>query len=159
MDHSQQSPRVIPASRRRDKPIMSCNLCRRRKLKCDRQKPCQTCLERGLSLSCTYSHAPAAPKATPNAGPTKAPTVHERIEQLEKLVEALAQEKCRMLAASATSSSQEQIQSANDRLAALTEPLERLNLEQGEVSYTSSDWTSILDGVCPPHRLSSRRPY
>ena len=81
---SDTQARVVPPSRRRDKPIVSCTLCRRRKLKCDRQQPCKTCIDRGLALSCIYvRNAPAAQEP-------KAPhSVHDRIDQLEKLVTTL----------------------------------------------------------------------
>ncbi|KAI0010543.1 hypothetical protein F4779DRAFT_627117 [Xylariaceae sp. FL0662B] len=41
-----------PPNRRRNKPQLSCNLCRQRKVKCDRQQPCKTCCNRGLT--CVY---------------------------------------------------------------------------------------------------------
>ncbi|KAI0452159.1 hypothetical protein F5B21DRAFT_484278 [Xylaria acuta] len=67
---------------RRAKPTLSCNLCRRRKLRCDRQQPCQTCSSRGLSLACSYAHnnhlGPAAHTARPS--------VQDRLVQLEQLV-------------------------------------------------------------------------
>ncbi|KAI1310474.1 hypothetical protein F5Y03DRAFT_403422 [Xylaria venustula] len=72
-----QRPRP-PPNRRRDKPQLSCNLCRRRKLKCDRNHPCSTCEKRGIGSSCTYvaNNAPS----TPPAG------VQDRLRHLENLV-------------------------------------------------------------------------
>ncbi|KAI0970943.1 hypothetical protein F4678DRAFT_479829 [Xylaria arbuscula] len=67
---------------RRAKPTLSCNLCRRRKLRCDRQQPCQTCSSRGLSLACSYTHN--------NSGIVRPqvsrPSLQDRIVQLEQLV-------------------------------------------------------------------------
>ncbi|KAI1312689.1 hypothetical protein F5Y03DRAFT_338787 [Xylaria venustula] len=69
-------------SGRRAKPTLSCNLCRRRKLRCDRQHPCQTCSSRGLSLACSYTHN--------NSGIVRPhvarPSLQDRLVQLEQLV-------------------------------------------------------------------------
>ncbi|KAI0160229.1 hypothetical protein GGR57DRAFT_411479 [Xylariaceae sp. FL1272] len=71
-----RSPRP-PPNRRRDKPQLSCNLCRRRKLRCDRQHPCSNCKKRGLGSSCTYATGlPTSPSAT----------VQDRLRRLEDLV-------------------------------------------------------------------------
>ncbi|KAF4626663.1 hypothetical protein G7Y89_g11495 [Cudoniella acicularis] len=71
-------------SLRRDKPQLSCNLCRKRKVRCDRQNPCATCSRRGLARSCVYST-----DAQENILPQSTGTVHERIHQLESLVISL----------------------------------------------------------------------
>ncbi|KAI0486408.1 hypothetical protein F4859DRAFT_511396 [Xylaria cf. heliscus] len=73
----QQRPRP-PPNRRRDKPQLSCNLCRRRKLRCDRQHPCSTCKKRGLESSCIYVTDGAT--SIPPAG------VQDRLRHLENLV-------------------------------------------------------------------------
>ncbi|KAI1279960.1 hypothetical protein F5Y07DRAFT_405586 [Xylaria sp. FL0933] len=67
-----QRPRP-PPNRRRDKPQLSCNLCRRRK-----NHPCSTCEKRGIGSSCTYvsNNAPS----TPPSG------VQDRLRHLENLV-------------------------------------------------------------------------
>ncbi|KAH6637281.1 hypothetical protein F5144DRAFT_570122 [Chaetomium tenue] len=70
------------ASRRREKPQLSCNLCRRRKLRCDRQQPCSTCSSRGLA--CTYADNHAATLFLP-----KPASMHDRIVHLERLVMSL----------------------------------------------------------------------
>ncbi|KAF2185483.1 hypothetical protein K469DRAFT_665085 [Zopfia rhizophila CBS 207.26] len=143
-----QSQRVVPPSRRRDKPILSCSLCRRRKLKCDRQQPCRTCIDRGLSLSCTYNRVASSPKS----GQLKAPiNVHDRIDQLEKLVTSL------MGAKSGEHGSPNmnilnlgQLQPGSDQSADAEIPgtPDRVKLENDATSYTSSGhWSSILDGI------------
>ncbi|KAF2642458.1 hypothetical protein P280DRAFT_395792 [Massarina eburnea CBS 473.64] len=143
--------RYIPPSRRRDKPILSCNLCRRRKLKCDRQQPCKGCVDRGLSLSCTYSrnqHISSTPSESKAAN-----NVHDRIDQLEKLVTTLIEQK--RSGNSYTPSTVIPSVSAyspkpSDRAADVDAPLapDRVKLEADETSYTNSGhWTSILDGI------------
>jgi hypothetical protein len=39
---------------RRQRAILSCNDCRRRKLNCDRLSPCDRCIKRGIQESCAY---------------------------------------------------------------------------------------------------------
>jgi hypothetical protein len=40
---------------RRQRAILSCNDCRRRKLKCDRLSPCNRCIKGGITDSCAYT--------------------------------------------------------------------------------------------------------
>ncbi|KAI0892542.1 putative fungal-specific transcription factor [Annulohypoxylon nitens] len=78
-------PRPANPNRRRDKPQLSCNLCRRRKLRCDRQQPsCSSCLLRGQI--CTYAENQGL--ATPHDN-TAVPSLHNRIVYLESLVKSL----------------------------------------------------------------------
>jgi hypothetical protein len=39
---------------RRQRAILSCNDCRRRKLRCDRLAPCNRCIKGGIASSCAY---------------------------------------------------------------------------------------------------------
>jgi hypothetical protein len=43
-----------PNKPRRQRAILSCNDCRRRKLKCDRLAPCNRCIKGGMADSCAY---------------------------------------------------------------------------------------------------------
>ncbi|KAI0520878.1 hypothetical protein F5B22DRAFT_55238 [Xylaria bambusicola] len=82
--HPEQSPGPGQGgSGRRAKPTLSCNLCRRRKLRCDRQQPCQTCSSRGLSLACSYAHINKPGLVQPHVA---RPSVQDRLVQLEQLV-------------------------------------------------------------------------
>ncbi|GAP83436.2 putative fungal specific transcription factor domain-containing protein [Rosellinia necatrix] len=76
-DSTPRRPRP-PPNRRRDKPQLSCNLCRRRKLRCDRLRPCSTCEKRGLESSCAY-----AVNSATLIPPTSA---RDRLRHLEDLV-------------------------------------------------------------------------
>ncbi|KAH6658085.1 hypothetical protein BKA67DRAFT_557117 [Truncatella angustata] len=73
--------RVI--TRNRDK--LACKECRRRKLRCDRLKPCSSCLRRGDETSCTYQ--PPAPVADRSEQQSE---TQARLEHLEQLVQQLA---------------------------------------------------------------------
>lgn len=54
-----------------------------RRIRCDRQLPCKTCISKGIALSCTYAPGPQR-KGTESVG--------ERIQQLEALVCSLVQQ-------------------------------------------------------------------
>lgn len=49
-----EPPNSIPAPRKRRRPALSCEQCRRRKIKCDRTYPCGQCLQ-SKTASCSYS--------------------------------------------------------------------------------------------------------
>jgi len=129
---------------------ISCQLlahCRQR-LKCDRQKPCKSCMERGLALSCAFS-----PAGTMTRGSKKEPQdVHARIDELEKLVASLIDERIASANPSSTGVSptpmHHHVNGHDDAIGALSGPLDRLSLEDDEVTYTNnSHWSSILEGV------------
>ncbi|KAH7074655.1 hypothetical protein BKA63DRAFT_414367 [Paraphoma chrysanthemicola] len=44
----------LTRKQRRQRAILSCNDCRRRKLKCDRLSPCNRCIKGGITDSCAY---------------------------------------------------------------------------------------------------------
>lgn len=114
------------------------------RLKCDRQEPCKTCVNRGLSLSCTYVRSTPAPREP------KVPTsVHDRIDQLEKLVTNLIGGNAVDLVNPVLSSpAQEQHhdEHANHELPGTPD---RVRISGDTTSYTNGGhWTSILDSVC-----------
>lgn len=145
---SDSTARTVPPSRRRDKPIVSCTLCRRRKLKCDRQSPCKTCVDRGLALSCTYV------RIAPTAQEPKAPhSVHDRIDQLEKLVTSLMSEKEANHGTATPPAMPSFQQFGEDKDAEITNAPDRVRFNGDTTSYTNSaHWASILDGVCHFYR-------
>ncbi|EHK46038.1 hypothetical protein TRIATDRAFT_220016 [Trichoderma atroviride IMI 206040] len=65
-----------PRKRRHQKPrvLLSCNTCRKDKLKCDRRKPCATCVKRHREASCAYGRERPAPAN--NAGSS---TINDRL--------------------------------------------------------------------------------
>ena len=77
--------------RKRNRVPLSCGPCRHRKLKCNRQSPCDNCTKRGDSTSCAYA-APAPRKkgSQSTAGPNATPDdMQNRIDRLEGLVLSL----------------------------------------------------------------------
>ncbi|KAJ5398468.1 hypothetical protein N7465_008957 [Penicillium sp. CMV-2018d] len=81
-----------PPSRRRDKPQLSCNSCRWRKVRCDRLRPCSNCSSRGLGSSCVYTNTATSGASSPaqaaSHGRLKVPATNmqDRINRLESLV-------------------------------------------------------------------------
>lgn len=83
------------ATSRRQRAVLSCTSCRKRKARCDRLTPCTPCVRLDIGNSCTYSSAPrnaavSVPESTParsertrsvenaeNTGPTQYP-IHRR---------------------------------------------------------------------------------
>lgn len=45
----------------RPRPIVSCLSCRSRKLKCDREQPCQQCMRAGRASTCSYASGTGTP--------------------------------------------------------------------------------------------------
>ncbi|OQE37704.1 hypothetical protein PENCOP_c009G07388 [Penicillium coprophilum] len=159
-------PRLQRASiNRRSKPQLSCNLCRRRKLRCDRKEPCSTCTVRGLALSCAYpsNQTPAQCRRVPGApevhrGRPHA-TVQDRLGQLEQIVVSLMQK--------TTPDGQDrpdhhpvalapQSRPEDDSPGGATNPEDSsAQSDGGNVRFSSSDaqyvggthWAAILDGI------------
>ncbi|KAF2231040.1 hypothetical protein EV356DRAFT_314871 [Viridothelium virens] len=90
MASTQGRERHHQSNRRRPKPQVSCNFCRRRKLKCNRGQPCETCAHRGLSQSCKYSGADVAHVTSQSQSNYPAPIdMQARVDELEAQVISL----------------------------------------------------------------------
>ncbi|KAF2237944.1 putative Zn(II)2Cys6 transcription factor [Viridothelium virens] len=89
MADNAQCPRP-PPNRRRDKVQLSCDPCRHRKLRCNRQHPCGACSRRGLTNSCNYATTSSlTPDAQRSVAPRHSTSLHGRISELESLVVTL----------------------------------------------------------------------
>ncbi|CAK7214909.1 hypothetical protein SEUCBS140593_002349 [Sporothrix eucalyptigena] len=53
-----------PEVRRRRRPAVSCTLCRRRKIRCNREQPCSNCLRARKNVACVYEELPPLPTAS-----------------------------------------------------------------------------------------------
>ena len=71
----------------RSREFLACTECRRRKLKCDRQKPCTSCTKRGDEISCTYQRVSDDLQDERQ----RRLQAEARLEHLERLVQQLAQ--------------------------------------------------------------------
>ncbi|KAI3328855.1 hypothetical protein HD806DRAFT_480898 [Xylariaceae sp. AK1471] len=126
-----------PPNRRRDKPQLSCNLCRRRKLRCDRQHPCSTCKKRGLGSSCTY--------AASETSSTPSPGVQDRLRHLENLVVSYMNQNEGVNISSPVQSSPNQ--QGLDTSSTLSD-VGSLKSSSTETQYQDqTHWNSILDAI------------
>lgn len=114
--------------------------CNRTRLKCDRQQPCQSCVQRGLSISCAYTQQPSHGR---DQGLKAPESVHDRIDQLEKLVTILMNEK-----SSESTSTPHYHPSTESSSSEIPDTPDRVELKNDATSYTnSSHWLNILDGI------------
>jgi hypothetical protein len=103
-------------------------------------------MDRGLSLSCTFSRHAHTPAITSEH--KTAHDVHDRIDQLERLVTNLMEERRHgnQEAPSSMTGYRSQLGASNPD--AIPGAPGRVKIETDETSYTNSGhWTSILDGV------------
>ncbi|KAI1200757.1 fungal-specific transcription factor domain-containing protein [Nemania serpens] len=69
---------------KRNRPPVSCLLCRTRKVKCDRQQPCERCIKSGEAGFCEY--APRAARKPRGSEPRAHPEVRTKPEGVSKPV-------------------------------------------------------------------------
>ncbi|KAI1129126.1 hypothetical protein F5Y10DRAFT_160306 [Nemania abortiva] len=69
---------------KRNRPPVSCLLCRTRKVKCDRQQPCERCIKSGEASFCEY--APRAARKPRGAEPRAQPEVRSKPEAVSRPV-------------------------------------------------------------------------
>ncbi|KAI8676468.1 Zn(2)-C6 fungal-type domain-containing protein [Fusarium sp. Ph1] len=136
-------------SRRRDKPILSCNFCRGRKLRCNRQSPCSACLRRGAE--CIYSSSEQERKDAIDYRPHgRSRNARQRVARIESLVTEMAAQSSQTPLASAPvphalKDAATQGTSSDGHTAA---SIGKLSLEDGNAVYTgSSHWATILDDI------------
>ncbi|KAH0371689.1 hypothetical protein KCU65_g1799, partial [Aureobasidium melanogenum] len=72
---------------KRNRRPLSCLSCRDRKLKCDRQQPCSTCIKRADSSNCLYSSIPTNKDSRPRTLNNEAAAT--RLQKLEDMVNGL----------------------------------------------------------------------
>ncbi|KAH6637296.1 hypothetical protein F5144DRAFT_570177 [Chaetomium tenue] len=79
--------------RRRNRAALSCELCRMRKLKCNRQHPCQNCTARDEQQSCKFRGQQNDGSGTSEGIAPAGDKMRQRIDHLEGLVKTLTQER------------------------------------------------------------------
>ncbi|KAL4941839.1 hypothetical protein BDV06DRAFT_173420 [Aspergillus oleicola] len=133
------------SSRRRDKPQLSCNHCRRRKSKCDRQRPCSHCSTR--NLSCAYPENLA--NMTPSGPSSAGLSVHERIVQLERLVMSVIPDPAQKPNGHpiANVATLPELTPVEIPVGARSE-CGSMRIDDSELQYVGGDhWVAILDGI------------
>jgi len=68
-------------------PTLSCELCRQRKVKCDKGSPCSTCQRAGVS--CVAIKRPRLPRGRNGGRPPGDNELRARVAKLESLVKSL----------------------------------------------------------------------
>ncbi|KAF7889055.1 hypothetical protein EAF00_009355 [Botryotinia globosa] len=157
-DNSQEKKVVPKASRQRFKPQLSCTFCRTRKLKCDRNSPCNHCSKRDLSSSCTYIHNSHANTSHAQRTREKPKDVQDRIQQLEELVVILMNQAKDTPAPSKPTTSpgsrsstikpRELLWPDDATISESADSIERISVEDELQNYVSGAyWAAILENI------------
>ncbi|KAK0624577.1 hypothetical protein B0T17DRAFT_590466 [Bombardia bombarda] len=90
-----QAQGATPRPHRRSRIPLSCDPCRSRKLKCNREKPCQNCIARNDQEACRFqaSHNVAASHHGRDMDANIGIATRHRISHLEDLVKSLIEER------------------------------------------------------------------
>ncbi|KAE9363142.1 hypothetical protein N431DRAFT_423628 [Stipitochalara longipes BDJ] len=139
-----------PPNRRRDKPQLSCNVCRSRKLKCDREHPCGGCQRRGISESCTYVTSNISNISNRTHGPPSkaASNPPDRTSPPKYLATSLAHADAgpEQTVLPETHNQEAYNGSAHESRPTFLPQHGSINLSYAETRYVdSSHWTAILD--------------
>lgn len=74
---------------KRNRQVVSCVPCRTRKLKCDRQQPCTSCVKRSDAVSCRFFGASGAASVGSQSPSVPRKQMQIRLQQLEDLVNGM----------------------------------------------------------------------
>ncbi|KAH7356780.1 fungal-specific transcription factor domain-containing protein [Rhexocercosporidium sp. MPI-PUGE-AT-0058] len=77
---------------RKTRSTLSCEACRSRKLKCNREQPCQNCTVRDKAASCVYRGETAPQHGKRHVQTGQAEDMQTRIDRLESLVTTLVEQ-------------------------------------------------------------------
>ncbi|KAJ5247853.1 hypothetical protein N7468_002836 [Penicillium chermesinum] len=114
---------------RRHREAVACSRCRANKLRCDRQHPCRSCVQKDEAPLCSFQ------RALPTA--KDAATAKDRLAHLESLVKELMQ-----------SEPSEDSSPGNDALADPRLPDQNPIGTLGKAAYVgSTHWCAILDDI------------
>ncbi|KAI0387148.1 fungal-specific transcription factor domain-containing protein [Hypomontagnella monticulosa] len=149
---------------KRNRPPVSCLLCRTRKVKCDRQQPCERCVKSGEANFCEY--APRASRkartdsrpqvdARPRHEPMSRPVLQVRLQKLEEMVNGLVFTARNREPALDTPSSSDQRTETTETRSELGSPPSAapsagalLPTTAGEHNYVGgTHWASILESI------------
>jgi len=101
------SSQLAGQKRQRNRDPVSCQPCRARKVACDRQQPCGSCVKHKSPEKCNFtktaetngldthsdvdesSRSMAAPRPVPRDAPTKSNTLDSRLDRVERAIELL----------------------------------------------------------------------
>ncbi|KAI0482631.1 hypothetical protein GGR56DRAFT_685544 [Xylariaceae sp. FL0804] len=153
---SASAARSLARAKGREKPQLSCNFCRKRKLRCDRRQPCDSCTRLGQASSCSfpYTQPPITPRTTGTGTPVSVgqSTLQSRIDHLENLVRSLLERQNNLdtaaLATPDASSSESTVAETENSEERFNHDFGQISLQSHESSYVESDhWSAILDEI------------
>ncbi|CAJ2502558.1 Uu.00g099520.m01.CDS01 [Anthostomella pinea] len=151
---------------KRNRPPVSCLLCRTRKVKCDRQQPCERCVKSGEANFCEYapraarkSRAPEQPRSQLDVRsrpePMSRPVLQVRLQKLEEMVNGLVYTAHGQDPAANTPSSSDP-RTETDALSDLSSPPSftpsgsmhsATQMVEGGGYVGGTHWASILDSI------------
>ncbi|OTA70457.1 hypothetical protein K449DRAFT_393455 [Hypoxylon sp. EC38] len=149
---------------KRNRPPVSCLLCRTRKVKCDRQQPCERCVKSGEANFCEYAprasrkaRTDSRPQVDPRSRnePMSRPVLQVRLQKLEEMVNGLVYTTRNREPALDTPSSSDQRTETTETRSDLSSPPSLapsggplLPTTLGEHNYVgATHWASILDSI------------
>ncbi|GME29233.1 uncharacterized protein K452DRAFT_251529 [Neofusicoccum parvum] len=143
-DPARSETRQPPPGRQRPKQMLSCTLCRRKKLRCSRDLPaCDACSRRGLGGACTYLAPGPTIRASQHKQRTQA-SLNERINQLEGRIVSMMMS----MDSGQQPSSIPSPAATNSPPPDLGDSFGHLRLDADGTKYVAGDhWTAILDGI------------
>lgn len=130
---------------KRNRPPKSCEPCRLRKLKCNQELPCGSCIKRGVRSSCQF--APNADRGDKRA--TVAKSVSSRLKRLEDLITKMSENSGSLPdPQSSEPAAEKDTRVPNTQTTCTPEPLNKGLLFNANSSYTdSSHWSSLLEEI------------
>ncbi|OJD14110.1 hypothetical protein AJ78_05510 [Emergomyces pasteurianus Ep9510] len=147
-----------PINRRRDKPQLSCMSCRQRKLRCDRNRPCENCTKR--SLLCVYPNwasSNAYDQKLRQASRSTPRVLQDRLQHLEELVTSLVSDRANANSLSPNVVAADPARQTEE----VADSFGRLVVDEYGTNYVgSSHWQTILDELADVKEIleTSARP-
>ena len=158
---SSQNGGVRKRSIKRNRPRLSCVPCSNRKLKCDRRRPCETCVKRNENNNCIYDRDT---RLSPDNGNGRRLEPNDRLSRIEELVRE-------MMESETTSSpriespvlTQTQSNGATPESGAESGTEGHLVQDSSQIGYAgSTHWSAILENIqelkTTMHSLASTEP-
>ncbi|KAF2443144.1 hypothetical protein P171DRAFT_522771 [Karstenula rhodostoma CBS 690.94] len=144
------SGRLLTRAKGRDKPQLSCDFCRRRKLRCDRKQPCQSCIRLGQASACSFPFSQLSHSLNYASGHNADQSrFQERVNHLEALVRMLAEKQQDIPPVSTPDSTVTSNTYPNTEEGSMPESdFGRMRLQKSMSSYVESDhWKAILEEI------------
>ncbi|KAI0164458.1 fungal-specific transcription factor domain-containing protein [Hypoxylon sp. FL1284] len=148
---------------KRNRPPVSCLLCRTRKVKCDRKQPCERCVKSGEANFCEYAPRASRKERSDRLHPdgrarresATRPGLQFRLQKLEEMVNGLVYApQHREPAALGTPSSSDQRAEITETRSDLSSPpslssgATLVPTREGEHKYVgATHWSAILDSI------------